>query len=75
MTSWKWILVATVAVVLAALTGLGVHFRPDRTVRLATGSVAHVVCTKAFVSGLDPQAVFAETMDRPGFRRLRHVMK
>jgi CubicO group peptidase (beta-lactamase class C family) len=38
VTSWKWILVAAVAVVLAALTGLGVHFRPDRTVRLATGS-------------------------------------
>jgi hypothetical protein len=74
VTSWKWILVS-VAVVLAALTGLGVHFRLDRTVRLATGSVAHMVCTKAFVSGLDPQAVFAETMERPGFRRLRHVMK
>jgi CubicO group peptidase (beta-lactamase class C family) len=73
--SWKWILASAFALVLAALAGLGVHFRPDRTIRLATGSVAHMICTKAFVSGLEPQAVFAETMDRPGFRRLRHVMK
>jgi hypothetical protein len=75
VTSWKWILAAAVTVALAALTGLSVHFRPDRAIRLATGAVAHMICTKAFVSGLEPQAIFAETMDRPGFRRLRYVMK
>src|SRR5207244_10021083 len=48
--------------------------RPDRAIRVATGAVAHLVCSKAFVSGLDPQTVFAETLERPGFRRLRHVM-
>jgi len=70
----KWIAVATVALVLAALAGLSVYFRPDRAIRLATGSVAHLICSKTFVSGLDPQVVFAETLERPGFRRLRHVM-
>ena len=74
MTPWKGVLVAAVAIVLTALAGLGVHFRPDRAIRLATGSVAHVICSKAFVSRIDPQTVFAETMERPGFRRLRHVM-
>jgi CubicO group peptidase (beta-lactamase class C family) len=74
VTPWKGVLVAAVAIVLAALAGLGVHFRPDRAIRLATGSVAHVICSKAFVSRIDPQTVFAETMERPGFRRLRHVM-
>ncbi len=56
------------------LIGLFIHFRPDRAVRLATGGVAHIICSKTFVSGLDPQTVFAETMERPGFRRLRHMM-
>ena len=70
----KRIVVAVAALVLAALTGLGVHFRPDRAIRVATGAVAHIVCSKTFVSGLDPQTVFAETLERPGFRRLRQVM-
>lgn len=74
MAARKWIAVATVALVLAALAGLSVYFRPDRAIRLATGSVAHLICSKTFVSGLDPQVVFAETLERPGFRRLRHVM-
>ena len=73
MTLRKWILLAAI-LVLAALAGLSVHFRPDRAIRLATGGVAHIVCSKTFVSGLDPQGVFAETLDRPGFRRLRHVL-
>lgn len=73
MAAWKWTL-AGAALLLAALAGLGVHFRIDRAVRLANGSMAHLVCSKTFVSGLDPQTVFAETLERPGFRRLRHVM-
>jgi CubicO group peptidase (beta-lactamase class C family) len=74
VAAWKWILVVAVALMLAALAGLGIHFRPDRAIRVATGSVAHLICSKSFVSGLDPQTVFAETLERPGFRRLRHVM-
>ena len=73
MAAWKWTLVGA-ALMLAGLAGLGVHFRIDRAIRLANGSAAHLVCAKTFVSGLDPQTVFAETLERPGFRRLRHVM-
>lgn len=74
MAAWKWIVVVIAALVLAALAGLGVHFRPDRAIRVATGAVAHLICSKTFVSGLDPQTVFAETLERPGFRRLRYVL-
>ena len=63
-------LVAVVAVILTA-----VIFRPDRAIRVATGAVADAVCAKTFVSGLDPQAVFTESMDRPGIRRLRWLMR
>lgn len=74
MTPWKWVLAAAIALMLAALAGLSIHFRPDRAIRLATGGVAHLICSKTFVSGLDPQTVFTETLERPGFRRLRYVM-
>jgi CubicO group peptidase (beta-lactamase class C family) len=73
VTVWKWSL-AAVVVGLAALVGLGAHFRVDRAIRVGTGGVAHIVCSKTFVSGLDPQTVFAETLERPGFSRLRHVL-
>jgi len=63
-------LAAVVAVMLAT-----VIFRPDRAIRVATGAVADAVCAKTFVSGFDPQAVFAESMDRPGIRRLRWAMR
>jgi CubicO group peptidase (beta-lactamase class C family) len=70
----KWIAIA-LAVLIAALAGASIHFRPDRAIRVATGYVAHNVCSKSFVSGLDPQAVFAEISDRGGIRRLRHVLR
>jgi CubicO group peptidase (beta-lactamase class C family) len=57
--------------ILIALLALGIAFRPDRAIRVATGFVAHTICSKTFVSGLDPQRVFAETVDRGGIRRLR----
>jgi CubicO group peptidase (beta-lactamase class C family) len=63
-------LVAVVAIVLAS-----VSFRPDRALRVATGAVADAVCAKTFVSGLDPQTVFTESMERPGIRRLRWLMR
>lgn len=50
------------------------YFRVDRSIRVATGVVAHNVCTKTFVSGLDPQTVFSETVARDGLRRLRLVL-
>jgi CubicO group peptidase (beta-lactamase class C family) len=73
--SSKWIPFAAVVIVLGALAGAGVYFRPDRALRVATGYVAHNVCTKTFVSGLDPQAVFEEVSDRAGIRRLRHLLR
>ena len=60
--------VAVGALALAALLASAAIFRPDRAIRVATGFVAHNVCSKTFVSGLDPQTVFAETTDRTGIR-------
>jgi CubicO group peptidase (beta-lactamase class C family) len=62
------------AFIVAALIASGVAFRPDRAVRVATGVVAHNVCSKTFVSGIDPQTVFSETMERDGLRRLKWAM-
>jgi len=62
--------------VFAALLVAGwLTYRPDRALRAATTTVAQVLCAKTFVSGLDPQTTFAETMERPGLRRLRAVMR
>lgn len=61
-------LVATAAVTAAAI------FRVDLAIRAGTGFVAHQICMKTFVSRLDPEAVFAETKDHAGIRRLRHVL-
>ena len=60
---------------LAALVTSAVIFRPDRAIRVATGVVAHTVCAKSFVSGLDPQTVFSEITDRRGIRLLRWVLR
>jgi CubicO group peptidase (beta-lactamase class C family) len=59
------------ALILAVPVALAVIYRPDRAVRVATGVVAHNVCSKTFVSGLDPETAFTETTDRAGIRRLR----
>ncbi len=66
--------VAAGAFVLAALAVSAAIFRPDRAIRVATGFVAQTVCAKIFVSGFDPQTVFAETTGRAGIRRLRWVL-
>jgi CubicO group peptidase (beta-lactamase class C family) len=70
----KWIAIA-LAVLVATLAGASVYFRPDRAIRVATGYVAHNICSKTFVSGLDPQTVFAEVSERAGIRRLRHALR
>ena len=68
--SWaKWI---AAGLVLAIVVAAGTIFRPDRAIRIATGVVAHTICVKTFVAGLDPQAVFAEISERAGIRLLRH---
>ena len=63
--------IAVGAVALAALVGSAAIFRPDRAIRVATGFVAQTACASIFVSGFDPQTVFAETADRAGIRGLR----
>jgi CubicO group peptidase (beta-lactamase class C family) len=62
------------ALIFAGLVVLVATFRPDRAIRVATGVVAHNVCSKTFVSGFDPKTVFAETMDREGLRLLKPAM-
>ena len=42
-----------------ALTAVRAHDVP----RVATGFVSHTLCSAAFVSGVDPDEVFAETLD------------
>lgn len=64
-----------VALILAVPIGLCVVYRPDRAIQTGTSAVADAVCVKTFVSGLDPQAVHAETLARPGLRDLRRVMR
>jgi hypothetical protein len=68
----KWMAGALVAVALAVSA---IIFRPDRALRVATGYVAHNICSKTFVSRFDPQTVFAETAERDGIRRLRSLLR
>jgi hypothetical protein len=63
------------ALVVSALSALAVIFRPDRAISVATGFVAHNLCSMIFVSGLDPQTGFAETTDRAGIRLVRWGLK
>jgi len=69
------ILIVIGALILVVPPALCAIYRPDRAIRTATAAVADVVCAKTFVSGLDPDAVFAETLERPGIRRLRHLLR
>jgi CubicO group peptidase (beta-lactamase class C family) len=71
----KLIWLALIIAIIAGLSALAATFRPDRAIRVATGFVAHDVCSKTFVSGLDPQKIFEETTDRAGIRRLRWVLR
>jgi CubicO group peptidase (beta-lactamase class C family) len=69
------LLIAIGALIVAGAVVLSVVFRPDRAIRTGTAAVADMVCAKTFVSGLDPGSVFAETLERPGIRRLRAVLR
>jgi CubicO group peptidase (beta-lactamase class C family) len=70
----RWLKWIAVALLLTVLAGTCVTYRPDRAIRVATGVVAHNVCSKSFVSGLDPQTVFSEAIERDGLRRLRSLL-
>jgi CubicO group peptidase (beta-lactamase class C family) len=60
---------------LAAGLAVWLWFRPDRALRVATGVVAHDLCSKTFISGLDPEMVMAETVTRSGIRRFKWVLR
>lgn len=62
------------ALILVVPVALWTIYRPDRAIRVATGYVAHNVCSKTFVSGLDPQTIYYEAIDREGIRSLRAVL-
>jgi CubicO group peptidase (beta-lactamase class C family) len=70
----KWLAIVGALIVAATAGSIAVR-RPDIAIRSATGSVADALCAKIFVSHLDPEASFAEIMDRPGIRRLRFGMR
>ena len=56
----KIILIVTTALCGAlALTAVRAHDAP----RVVTGFVAHTLCSETFVSGLDPDQVYSETLD------------
>jgi CubicO group peptidase (beta-lactamase class C family) len=61
--------------IIAGLIAAAIHTRPDLAIRVATNFVAHNVCARAFVSGLDPQTAFAEITERDGIRRLRWLLR
>ena len=67
--------VVAATLLLAGVAAAAVIFRPDRAIRVATGFVAHHLCVKVFVSGLEPQRVFAEANDRAGIRRVRYLLR
>jgi CubicO group peptidase (beta-lactamase class C family) len=67
------LIVATLLIV-AIGAALILEFRPDRAIRVATGAVAHNLCSKTFVSGFDPAKVFSETVEREGLRRLKWLL-
>ena len=56
-----------VALGLVLLTGGCAWLRPDQAARVATGSVAHDLCSETFISAQDPDRTFAESVaPRPG---------
>jgi CubicO group peptidase (beta-lactamase class C family) len=64
----RW-MVAAFATGCSALVLAAAWFR--EAPRVATGFVAHTMCSAAFVSGLDPDRVFAETADAmPGVKMI-----
>ncbi len=65
---------ATALLLVVIASGLVAEFRPDRAIRVATGAVAHNLCSKTFVSGFDPATVFSETLEREGLRRLKWLL-
>jgi CubicO group peptidase (beta-lactamase class C family) len=52
-----------VAVIVGVLAVAAVLYeRPDRLIRIASGSVSQLLCSKTFVSGLDPAEIYAQDL-------------
>jgi CubicO group peptidase (beta-lactamase class C family) len=57
-----------VGLVVALVVAAAIKLRPDLAIRVATGFVSHEICSGVFVSGLKPEAIFAENLKpRPFF--------
>lgn len=60
----RWLFAVVVVVI-----GACVWVRPDRALKVAIGTTAHDLCSETFVSGLDTDQTFAESLKpRPGYR-------
>jgi len=57
-----------VGLVVALVVAAAIKLRPDLAIRVATGLVSHEIYSGVFVSGLKPEAIFAENLTpRPFF--------
>lgn len=72
---WRWLLMSASVVMVAVAAGFGMVYRPDLAIRSGTVAVAQALCSKTFVSEIDPEAAFVETIERPGIRRLRQGLR
>jgi CubicO group peptidase (beta-lactamase class C family) len=61
MTRRRQIIILAAVAALGALTWAAA--RAQDAPRIATGFVAHTLCSAAFVSGVDPDATYAETLE------------
>jgi hypothetical protein len=73
--NWRKLLIIAGVLTAAVPAALAAIYHPERAIRIGTGSVADALCAKTFVSGLDPQASFAEILARPGIRHLRFGLR
>jgi CubicO group peptidase (beta-lactamase class C family) len=56
---------------LCAVLIAGAVFRVDRPLRIGVSAVAHDLCSKSFISGLNPDQVFADSLvTRPGLKTI-----
>jgi CubicO group peptidase (beta-lactamase class C family) len=54
------------ALIALALLAVGATFRPERLIRIASGATSQNVCSGTFVTGLDPDRVYAEEIRPEG---------
>jgi CubicO group peptidase (beta-lactamase class C family) len=55
-------LLIIVALLISTVLIAAAVFRVDRPLRIGVSAVAHDLCSKAFISGLDPDQVFADSL-------------